>query len=280
MNNRSTPLVSVIIPTYNREKMVGEAICSVLNQTYEHYELIVVDDGSTDNTSKVFEEYRDDLTILYQENQGPSAARNTGINAARGSLIAFLDSDDIWKSKKLEVQVNYMLNHPEVNICQTEEIWIRNGVRVNPMKKHKKYSGWIFDKMVSLCIVSPSAVMLKKDLFAEVGLFDEALLACEDYDLWLRIGLLYPIELIHQPLVVKRGGHSDQQSRSFWGMDRFRVKALVKLLNNKLLSDSQRKQVVDELVKKCKVLAVGCEKHGRLELVKFYNELIRRYQRN
>ncbi len=272
------PLVSVIVPTYNRAQMLVEAVSSVLQQSYGNIELIVVDDGSTDETKSALAPHRERIRYVYQENRGPSAARNAGISLATGSLIAFLDSDDLWEPEKLEVQVGYLRDFPETRICQTEEIWIRRGIRVNPKRKHRKYSGWIFDKMLPLCIVSPSAVLLEKNLLLEVGLFDEALPACEDYDLWLRIGAFYQIALIDKALVIKRGGHDGQQSRRFWGMDRFRVQSLLKLLRDFRLSAHHRELVRQELIKKCRVLAEGCEKHGRAKLHRYYTELLARFE--
>ena len=271
-------LISVIIPTYNREKMLVEAVQSVLEQSYRNFEIIVVDDGSTDNTKLSLKQYKDQLTLIHQCNRGPSAARNTGIKAAKGEFLAFLDSDDLWKPDKLKIQKDYIKKHPEILICQTEEIWIRQGRRVNPMKKHKKYSGWIFDKMLPLCIVSPSAVMIHREIFTSVGLFDESLPACEDYDLWLRIGLHHAIALITKPLVIKRGGHADQQSKRFWGMDRFRVQALLKLLEHPDLGEAQERLVRTELSKKSEILSIGCRKHGRLELAEYYRDLAEKYR--
>ena len=201
------------MPTFNRAHCLERAIDSVLDQTFRDYELIVVDDGSTDHTADLLKRYDDSLKSIHQQNRGVSAARNTGIRAARGELIALLDSDDCWLPTKLERQVDFFETHPQAQVCQTEEIWIRNGRRVNPKRRHRKFSGLIFEKSLPLCLVSPSAVMLRKSLFDQVGLFDERLPACEDYDLWLRITWKYPVDLILAPLIVKHGGHADQLSR-------------------------------------------------------------------
>ncbi|MCP4693516.1 MAG: glycosyltransferase family 2 protein, partial [Desulfobacterales bacterium] len=207
-----TPTVSVILPTYNRAWILREAVDSVLAQDYSDFELIVVNDGSTDDTRELLDEYGDRIIVLEQENRGVSAARNLGVSSASGRLITFLDSDDYWLPKKLSTQAAFFDARPDALICQTEEIWIRNGRRVNPKRKHKKKSGMIFEPSLALCLVSPSAVMIRRELFEEVGLFDEALPACEDYDLWLRIAWKYPVHLIDEPLIVKRGGHADQLS--------------------------------------------------------------------
>jgi glycosyltransferase involved in cell wall biosynthesis len=262
----------VILPTYNRGWIVKEAIDSVLAQDAEHFELIVVDDGSTDDTPRLLSAYGNRLRTIRQDNRGVSAARNTGIQAARGALIALLDSDDIWLPGKLSAQIDFFDTHPEALICQTEELWIRNGVRVNPGKRHRKQGGMIFQRSLELCLVSPSAVMMRKALLDEVGLFDERLPACEDYDLWLRVGLKYPIHLIATPLIVKRGGHADQLSRTR-ELDRYRIQSIVKLLESHKLSPSQRTAALCILKAKCEIYANGCGKRGRSEEAQYYRNL-------
>ncbi len=276
MKTSASPLVSVIIPTYNRAWIVKEAIESVLSQTFKDYELIVIDDGSTDNTMDILAPLKRDIILVQQENQGVSAARNRGLAEAGGEFIAFLDSDDLWLPEKLAVQVAFFTSHPDAMICQTEEVWIRKGVRVNPKKRHKKPSGMIFIPSLSLCLVSPSAVMIKKTLFDKVGEFDETLPACEDYDLWLRISLKYPVHLIDNPLIYKRGGHPDQLSGAP-GLDRFRIRSLKKILETCQLTQAQYKAAADMLRKKCHVYAGGCKKRGREKEFIYYNSLADQY---
>lgn len=278
-NEAENPRVSVVIPTYNRGWIVNDAVDSVLNQAFQQYELIVVDDGSTDDTKAILREYGDRIRVIRQANRGVSAARNRGIRAAKAPLIAFLDSDDVWLADKLSVQVAFFDNHPAAAVCQTEETWIRNGVRVNPGKRHRKRSGMIFEPSLALCLVSPSAVMLRKDLFETIGLFDESLPACEDYDLWLRISLTHPIYLIDQPLIVKRGGHDDQLSRS-WGLDRYRIASITKLLDREVLPADQREAAVRVMRKKCLVYAGGCRKRGREEEARQYLKLAEKYEKS
>ncbi|MDM8539572.1 glycosyltransferase [Desulfococcaceae bacterium HSG9] len=265
--------VSVIIPTYNRGHILSDAIDSVLAQDFDGYELIVVDDGSTDNTMAVLNGYSNKIKVCKQTNQGVSAARNHGIAVSSGELIAFLDSDDLWLPKKLAVQVGFFNSTPKAMICQTQEIWIRNGVRVNPKKRHQKPCGHIFEKSLELCLVSPSAVMLRRQLFDSVGLFDESLPACEDYDLWLRISSRFPVHLIDTPLIVKKGGHADQLSR-MKGLDRFRIRSLLKIINSGILTMAQKKAAISVLNRKCTIYANGCLKRNRPDEARYYKQLM------
>ncbi|MEA3500414.1 MAG: glycosyltransferase, partial [Candidatus Marinimicrobia bacterium] len=213
--------ISVIIPVFNRENTISRAIDSVLNQTYKPLEIIVVDDGSTDKTDDILKSYSDKIKVIHQKNSGVSAARNNGIKNSVGKWIALLDSDDEWLPNKLQLEVDYINKNHRINILQTEEIWIRDGRRVNPKKYHKKISGDIFKKSLELCLVSPSAVIFKRSLFDEIGDFDEELPVCEDYDYWLRTSLKYHVGLVNKFGIKKYGGHSDQLSQKYWGMDRF-----------------------------------------------------------
>ncbi len=273
---KAVPEVSVIIPTYNRLPFLREAVASVLNQTHRDFELILVDDGSTDGTAEYAQGLPAPVVYLYQENAGPSAARNRGIRAARGAFLTFLDSDDLWQPRKLATQVAFMHAHPEAVVCYTDEIWIRRGVRVNPRNKHRKYGGWIFERCLPLCIVSPSSVLMRRRFFDVVGLFDETLPACEDYDLWLRGALHFPFHFIAEKLIVKRGGHADQLSRQ-WGLDRYRVQALLKLLQNPALTAEQRKLVQTQLVEKCRILELGFRKRGKHDEADRYRRCARRF---
>jgi len=274
--NNFNPQVSVIIPTFNRGWIIQEALESVLSQEYSDFELIIVDDGSTDDTASVLDQFQPDIRLVRQPNRGVSAARNRGMSVSRGNYIAFLDSDDLWLPSKLQRQVDFFDSHPEALICQTEEIWIKNGKRLIPGEKHRKASGYIFDRSLQLCLVSPSAVMMRRRLFDDCGNFDEDLPACEDYDLWLRISSRIPIHLIDEPLVIKRGGHPDQLSRAP-GLDRFRVQALLKILERGKLSLDQREKAVRVLREKCGIYANGCLKRDRRDEADRYFRIARRY---
>jgi glycosyltransferase involved in cell wall biosynthesis len=254
--------VSVVIPTHDRRHLIGRALDSVLAQTRKADEVLVVDDGSTDGTARFVEERYPEVRVLSQRNRGVSAARNAGIRAAGSSFIAFLDSDDEWLPQKLERQVNRMEESPGAVLCHTDEIWIRNGRRVNPMKKHQKFGGWIFEKTLPLCLISPSSVLVDRRLFETIGVFDESLPACEDYDLWLRVTCSFPVLFVEEPLTVKHGGHVDQLSRRHWGMDRFRIRALEKILGRSDLRDSYRQAAEAMLAEKREIFARGARKRG------------------
>jgi glycosyltransferase involved in cell wall biosynthesis len=270
------PLVTVIIPTYNRGWVVQEAVDSVLDQDFRDYELIIVDDGSNDNTQEILATYGEGITVLKQSNQGVSAARNRGIEAASGQLVAFLDSDDLWLPGKLSSQVKFFQENADAVINQTQEIWVRKGVRVNPKKRHHKFSGMIFERSLALCLVSPSAVMIRKSLFDTVGVFDEQLPACEDYDLWLRISCRYPVHLIDIPLIIKRGGHDDQLSRAA-GLDKYRIESLKKIIDSDLLTPQQYKAAVITLKEKSEIYAGGCRKRGRYKEAEYFSALAKKY---
>ena len=267
--------VSVIIPTFNRAHLIGRAIRSVLKQENVPLEVFVIDDGSTDDTEALLGRNFPSVNYWRQANQGPAAARNLGIEKSSGDWLAFLDSDDEWLPGKLVCQLEYFARNPEIRICQTEEIWIRNGRRVNAMKKHKKYGGFIYDQCLPLCIVSPSAVMIHRSLLEEVGLFDENYPACEDYELWLRIASRHPIGLIETPYIHKYGGHSDQRSREFEAMDRFRIQALQKILREGFISESQRNATLNMLETKVKIFAAGARKRKKYEEADWAETLLR-----
>ncbi len=265
--------VSVIIPAYNRAGTLKKAIDSVLNQSFKDFELIVIDDGSTDETLEILRDYQDRLKSVTIPHSGVSAARNRGIEEAEGDFMAFLDSDDYWLPEKLAVQTDFFRRNPEARICQTDETWHRHGKRVNPGKRHHKPSGDIFYQSLRLCLVSPSAVMIRRDLFDDVGVFDESLPACEDYDLWLRISARFPVYLIGQSLTVKTGGHPDQLSRTVPSLDKYRIKSLLKLLRSGVLSSRQAGAALSELAFKANIYGRGCLKRDRTEEAGVYLEM-------
>ncbi len=261
-------MISVIIPTYNRARYLQRAIDSVLDQTHLPDELIIVDDGSKDNTAEIVDDVTSRATFpmhfLRQENKGASSARNLGIQHALGDILCFLDSDDWWDTKKIELQLPLLLENSNTLITHTLEIWFRNGVRVNQKKKHAPGNGSIFSACLKMCVVGMSTVMVRKELFEQYGVFDESLPCCEDYDLWLRIAHEREFLLVKHPLTLKEGGREDQLSARYrLGMDRYRIQALCNLLESKVLTEEHYNETLAELKRKCTIYGKGCIKHGR-----------------
>ena len=238
----------------------------------------MTDDGSTDDTGLMLREEFPQIKTLYQTNQGVSSARNTGIHASTGDWIALLDSDDEWLPDKLAQQVSTLKQQSHYKICHTEEIWIRNGLRVNLNKQYQKKGGWIFNDCLPLCAISPSTVMIHRSIFDDVGLFDPKLPVCEDYDLWLRISAKYPVLLITDPQIKKYGGHTDQLSQQLWGMDRFRIQALKKMVETGQLSPEKQQAAKEMLVKKASIYLIGVNKRGKVDEAKYYQQLIAQHQ--
>lgn len=268
--------ISVVIPSYNRAHTLDRALLSVINQHYPALEIIVVDDGSNDRSEELIARYPQ-VRLIQQPNKGVSVARNTGIQAASHEWIAFLDSDDEWLPEKLELIRQAQQNYPSYRFFHSNEIWIRNGIRVNQMNKHQKYGGDIFAYCLPLCVISPSAAVIHNSVFESVGLFNEDLPACEDYDLWLRICHLYPVFYLEQPLIRKYGGHQDQLSRRYWGMDRFRIRALHQLIQQSRLTPLQRQQAQDMLIKKLGILIKGAIKHGNQKILDEFQPMLETY---
>ncbi len=263
-------LVSVIIPTYNRCTMLREAVESVLNQTFRELELIVVDDGSGDGTAELLAGYGNSIMTIRTARHGVSAARNTGALRALGRWLAFLDSDDIWLPEKLERQLEAHNNQQEKKFSHTDEVWLRRGRRVNPMKKHGKRGGRIFEWCLPLCRISPSSAMIDAKLFRRLGGFDTRYRVCEDYEFWLRLTAQEPVLFLDRPLLVKRGGHDDQLSGAHWGFDRWRVRALRGVIDSGSLDNGQQLAALEELLRKAAVLENGYAKRGkRLQALRY-----------
>jgi len=289
------PEVSVIIPTYNRCAMVAEAVASVMAQRRVAFELIVVDDGSTDGTMERLRERfaggvagddggehgaptrwvrgESSIRLAPTAHRGPAAARNRGVALARAEFVAFLDSDDLWMLDKLERQLAFVRRHPGCAIAQTQELWLRDGRRVNPGRRHRKRPGDIFVDSLRTCLISPSAVMMKRELFQAVGGFDERLAACEDYDLWLRLVVDYEVGLLDEALVIRRAGHPDQLSASTPALDRFRIVALLKLMELPALGAARREAVAEVLAEKCGIYAQGLERRNQFKEADHYRAL-------
>lgn len=253
------------------------AINSVLNQSCGADEIIIIDDGSTDNTASVVSSLNSNIQYIYQENHGVSHARNTGIKLAKYHWIAFLDSDDYWMPNKLEQQLAALRCSKNFHLCHTNEKWIRNGVRVNAMNKHQKQSGYIFEKCLALCVISPSSVLIKRETLIQLGVFDESLPVCEDYDLWLRFCSKHPVLFLDESLIMKYGGHKDQLSKRHWGMDRFRIQSIENLLAKNTLNDIDRHKAITMLVKKSTILRNGAAKRNNQKIFDFYTAILDKY---
>ena len=264
--------ISVVIPTFNRLIYLERAIKSVLNQTTSVNEIIIVDDGSDDGTSEFIHSNYPNLKYIFQSNSGVSAARNTGIKAASSNWIAFLDSDDAWVTNKIQKQITELELNPEMNFCHSNEIWIRNGREIKQKNTHKKFGGFIFDKCLDKCRISPSTVICRKSLLIKLNGFDEDLAICEDYDLWLRITSNNPVIYIEKPLIIKYGGHQDQLSRNSEGIESYHIKSLEKLLKQDFHSE-HRIAMENMLINKLKIYANGAKKRGRVNI---YNKFIKR----
>jgi len=272
------PLVSVIIPTYNRAGVIGRAVRSMLGQSHRDLELIVVDDGSTDGTATELEAFGHAVTVLRQPNRGVSSARNLGLAHAIGELIAFLDSDDEWLPNKIARQVDRYAPDGRPYVCHTDEIWLRNGKLVKQKEIHRKQDGRFFERALERCLISPSSVMLSRELLDRVGWFDEHLPAAEDYDLWLRITAFHTVEYVPEPLVVKHGGLSNQLSMTTPAIDCFRIKAIEKIIADPRLSADYRQAAGTELIRKCMIVAAGAAKRGNSADAEYYRELARSHQ--
>ena len=265
--------ISIVIPTFNRSELLKRAINSVLNQTIDVREIIIVDNGSTDNTYDMISSLFPEITYIYEKRKGVSIARNVGIKNCYSTWIAFLDSDDAWEPQKLEKQLFFTnINNKKYRLIHTNEIWYKNNKFQNQLKKHKKSGGDIFQKSLQLCCISPSSAFIKKEVFDDYGFFDESLEVCEDYDMWIRITSKEEVGFLDNPLVVKYGGHDDQLSKKYWGMDRFRIKSLEKNLKNNWFTVEQKQSVFNILIKKLYIMSNGAKKRDNEEIYRKYKD--------
>lgn len=206
------PKVSVIIPTYNRADFLTEAVDSVLNQTWRDFEIIVVDDGSTDGTRDVVGRYGDRIKYFHKQNKGPSSARNFGTSKAHGNFLAFLDSDDIWEPNKLDIQMNFLQSHPEIKLISCGS-YIMGNSRKRKFHIRGDLSGDLFLTLYQRSFINTSSVVLTQDCFFQVGPFDETIQTAEDYDLWLKVARHFPMAYLDTPLVGIRK-HPDKLSKN------------------------------------------------------------------
>ena len=267
--------ISVVIPTYNRKHTLPRALDSVLAQSSNPFVIIVIDDGSTDGTFdlikskfpsvKLLKSFQPSKSLKGYSPKGVSVARTVGIKKSKGDWISLLDSDDEWVPDKLIKQVQLLKKNEGSVFCHTNEIWIRNGSRVNQHKKHQKYGGYIFKECLDICRISPSSALIHKSIFEDIGLFDESLKVCEDYDLWLRITSKYPVLFLDEFLIKKYGGHEDQLSKTPDGIEQYRIKSLEKIMSSNLLPESQFQAAKDMLITKLQIFANGLEKRQKID---------------
>jgi len=273
-----TPSISVIIPTLNRCAILPRALDSILSQTVLVDEIIVIDNGSTDRTIPMLESEYPRVIILNEKKRGVSAARNKGINYAKGTWIALVDSDDAWLPLKLEKQLQHSEKNQGHRLIHTDEVWYRYGKQVNQSKKHEKSGGDIFEQCLRLCCISPSSTFIHKSLFEDIGRFDEDLPACEDYDLWLRICAREEVLYVNEPLTVKHSDCPNQLSKQYWGMDRFRIMSLEKILSQKFLRKNQERATLRILVQKIKIMINGAIKRDNKSIIKLYSPKLEKWE--
>ncbi len=199
------PLISVVIPTYNRAPLLVEAVESVLRQTFDNFEILVVDDGSTDDTKERLKTYTERIRYFYQPNAGVSSARNLGIRESRGALIAFLDSDDTWHSEKLKVQAEYLHTHSEIGLVYCGIELLGHSETRAEIKRRRPLQGkrTIADIFEDPYLV-PSSTVVRRTIFERIGMFNPLLKTAEDVDFFLRVAMKFPIAFIDRNLVTKR----------------------------------------------------------------------------
>lgn len=270
------PLISVIIPCYNRTSLLKEAVISVFKQSFTSFELIIVDDCSEENIEKAIAELQDETVFLpplrfisLKKHSGmPGYVRNRGVEVANGEFVAFLDSDDLWENDKLEKQIAVLLER-KGSFCHTREKWVRQGKIISQSSQKHKREGDIFEDALWKCIIGPSTVMMKKLLFEKYGGFWEDIEVAEDYELWLRITSENSVLYIDEPLTIKRAGDWEQLSEKYGQIEIFRIKAIKNLLEKRFFSSMAEKETLakDIFAKKCAIYATGCRKRGKCEEV-------------
>lgn len=273
--------MSVVIPTYNRLRLVTEAVRSVLAQEgFDEYEIVVVDDGSTDGTAEALRAMNAGrLRVVEIAHSGlPGFARNRGVERSRGRYVAFLDSDDVWKPRKLAVQTAFLDARPEQDIVHTREVWLRNGKEVSQKGQRHTRSGDVFRDSLVKCVLGPSTVMMRRRLYVETGGFREDLEIAEDYEYWLRITAARPVGYIDEPLTVKRAGHGDQLTDKYGHIEYFRIAALRDLVDQGIFTGERRSAAVAELARKCRIYAAGARKRGRTDEADVYEATADHYE--
>ena len=271
------PIISIIIPVYNRSNLLREAVKSVIYQNFRDFELIIADDCSEENIKKTLETITqiESISLKYlklQRHSGmPGFVRNSGCKIAEGSYIAFLDSDDLWLPDKLEKQVALITKN--ISICHTREIWQRGDKVVSQSSQRHKREGDIFEDSLIKCIIGPSTVIMERGLFEKHGGFREDIEIAEDYELWLRITESTQVAYIDEPLVIKRAGDWEQLSEKYGQIEIFRIKALKELVEKSFFKSDKMNLAKKVLSEKCRIYASGCRKRGKDSEALFYEDI-------
>ena len=272
---------SVIIPTFNRAHILAKSIDSVLLQKRDCGELIIVDDGSTDETAELVKSYQEIhgayIKYIFHDNCGVATSRNRGIELAKSQWVAFLDSDDQWLKNKIKSQLSFLDEHEDIHFVHTNEKWQKNGEHLNQKDIHTKGGGDQFTPSLERCMISPSTVLTHKNLLNVLGLFDEDFLVCEDYELWLHITANLPVGYIKKVKTIKTGGHSDQLSQKYRAMDVWRFLALVQLAVSNTAPEEKSTLLAEAIDAKHSLLVKVMNKHNRHELAKFCEDLMIQY---
>lgn len=280
------PIVSVIIPTFNRVHLLKRAIDSVLAQSFKDFELLIVDDGSTDDTEAMVATIEDPRVrfIKLTHSGFPGKVRNAGVVQSTGALLAFLDSDDCWRPQKLSRQVPLHAvtegregELSRARISHTRELWLRSGKEISQHSQKHRREGNIFEDALIKCIIGPSTVILGRALFQKFGGFREDLEIAEDYEIWLRITYTEPVAYIDEPLTKKYAGHGDQLSEKYGLIEPFRIRGLKDLVDRGYFQGEPLKLAKAELSRKCRIYAGGCRKRGKSDEARKYEEEARRY---
>ena len=278
----ASPLVSVIIPVYNRFELAKEAVSSVLGQTFRNLELIIVDDGSTDMTPILATYFRDDTRVKYiriNHSGMPGFVRNKGVETAKGKYLAFLDSDDLWMDSKLKKQVDFLEKNSAIKVVHTREAWVRNGKTISQAGFNHRRFGDIFSDALEKCIIGPSTVLIEITLYRELRGFRDDLEIAEDYELWLRLANSNSIGYIDEALITKRAGHVGQLSEKYGQIEIFRIRGLQKLVEQSFFNLKNQKNAELELAKKCRIYAAGCRKRNKIEEAEIHESLAAKYSK-
>ncbi len=264
--------VSVIIPVYNRFELFSEALDSVLRQTFGDFEIIVVDDGSEDRQIQWLSMINGTKYIRVEHTGRAGFVRNRGVEISSGKYISFLDSDDLWNIRKLELQYNYFTKNPQYRIVHSREIWIEKGKIKSQKKQKHKRMGNIFEDALKKCIVGPSTVMLERTLFEEHKGFREDLEIAEDYEFWLRILSSEKIGYLDFPLTIKRAGEWEQLSKKYDQIEIFRINGLKDLIEKNFFKGEKLNLAKKELLRKIEIYKKGLLRRGKLEEFKKWNQ--------